>query len=675
MDQVYTRQAVAITNETNDDWMTKEIAITVVRPQDAKTIKSDQDITLQDGAAKLLRHPTLQAKANLTTVPQVRSLGSSVIPAILQSDASVAQPFQFTTSRGSDPGLSALELSDVQNPDAVTSDTPLRLEVNTRLGEGEYLLPVAYDGEFFLPLGRAEQTESKTEIILDRLPAPQPIPTPVASRSLHGSVWIFFQKVLSQKLGHSFKYPRLAIANVTAIRTEQNRPVDYKVEYLNSQDDQDKVRTAVSQAKRIVLFIHGIIGDTESMLPSLLLAKVQQGNEQRPLKELYDLVLAFDYENLNTTIEENAKKLGERLQEIGLSTNHGKELHIVAHSMGGLVSRWFIEQEGGHQVVQHLVMLGTPNAGSPWPTIQDWAFTALGVGLNQLSSVIWPAKVIANLLDFLDKKATMALNQMQPDSEFIQKLKLDPIANPGIPYTIIAGDRSLTPIALQPDPTQDSPFQRLVKKLLNKAVDKVVDTVFFNEPNDIAVHLTSIKGVQPERSSKLTILEPDAACDHLTYFTNPEGLKCLVHALFSNAESTSTASNEPSQNVTENNPPSYPSEPTIIATHLPESSPVASVQLPQSEPLGMATLPEASPESSAQIASHSAERPEERSGLNIRLVAAITALVIAGIVGLFLWKRSVQERPATQNQSNQSLTEKMRPSDVSLVYEHLPKAP
>jgi hypothetical protein len=53
--------------------------------------------------------------------------------------------------------------------------------------------------------------------------------------------------------------------------------------------------------------------------------------------------------------------------------------------MGGLVSRWFIEREGGDRVVRRLVMLGTPNGGSPWPAVADWATTALAVGLNELS--------------------------------------------------------------------------------------------------------------------------------------------------------------------------------------------------------------------------------------------------------------------------------------------------
>lgn len=42
-----------------------------------------------------------------------------------------------------------------------------------------------------------------------------------------------------------------------------------------------------------------------------------------------------------------------------------RPLTIVAHSMGGLVSRYFIERLGGDRVVRNLVTVGTPHAGAP----------------------------------------------------------------------------------------------------------------------------------------------------------------------------------------------------------------------------------------------------------------------------------------------------------------------
>jgi hypothetical protein len=50
--------------------------------------------------------------------------------------------------------------------------------------------------------------------------------------------------------------------------------------------------------------------------------------------------------------------------------------------MGGLVSRSFIEQGNGNEVVSHLIMVGTPNNGSPWATVHDLATTLLSFGLN-----------------------------------------------------------------------------------------------------------------------------------------------------------------------------------------------------------------------------------------------------------------------------------------------------
>jgi pimeloyl-ACP methyl ester carboxylesterase len=376
---------------------------------------------------------------------------------------------------------------------------------------------LGYDGEFFLPLGRGIKTENgKTQIKLERLPRPT-----VSSRSLQGSIRIFMEKVVNEKLGRPFEYPILAVAEVT-----EDGTVIYEKE-------REKVKELVAQAQRIVLYIHGIIGDTESMVPSIQQAKVEVDGQQRPIREFYDLVLTFDYENIQTTIEENARLLGKRLSEVGLGANHGKELHIVAHSMGGLVSRWFIEKEGGDRVVQHLVMLGTPNGGSPWPTVQNWVFAALGIGLNQLSSIVWPTKVVALLLGFLEAN-DYSLDQMQPNSPYLKAIAENP--DPNVFYTIIAGDRSLIPAAMQVESElQSSLLQRLMQKLFGKAVDKVVDFAFFKQPNDIAVSLTSIKNVSHNRIPPPKILVPDTGCDHLTYFTSKAGLKALALALSSNS--------------------------------------------------------------------------------------------------------------------------------------------
>ncbi|MDF5715780.1 MAG: caspase family protein [Rhizonema sp. NSF051] len=514
---VNSREAVRATGN-NDDWMTKEVTITIVRSPNAYPIQHSNSTFLQNDLVEVQSHSELQAQVNLTSVPQAsRDLRNLILPAILRQQPYATESFQFTTSRGSDPGLSVLELSNVQNYQVVTKENPLKLVVNQSLADNEHLIPFAYDGEFFLPLGQGLKTaDSKTEITLERLT--EPIPLSINSRSLQNSIKIFFEKVVSDVIRRPFAYPILAVANV-----DDQDKVTYEAEH-------QKVTAQVAQAEKIVLYIHGIIGDTESMIPSIKHATVEVNGQQRPLRDTYDLVLAFDYENLNTKIQENAKLLGERLQAVGLGPNHGKQLHIVAHSMGGLVSRWFIEREGGNKVVQHLVMLGTPNGGSPWPKLQDLVFTVLCLGLNQLSAIVWPTKIVAGLVKFLEVN-DYSLDEMQPGSNFLKELAKNP--DPGVRYTIISGDRSISKGAMevQPEKQQTSPLQRLLKKAFGSAVDKVVDLAFFKQPNDIAVTLTSIKNVSDQRTPQPKILLPDIACDHLSYFTTKAGLEALAMAL------------------------------------------------------------------------------------------------------------------------------------------------
>lgn len=517
MDRVYSRNA-ARAGKKIDDWITKEVAVTIIKPRDADELQPGKGVKLLNGLVEVQPHPSLQAQVTLTTVSQTtRDIGNLIAPPILWDEQGVIESFQFSTSRGSDPGLSAVELFTVNDVNSVTKNAPLTLLVNQALEEGEYLLPVSYDGEFFLPLGGGVKKGNQIEIKLERLPQPT-----TSSRSLDGSIKIFFKKLRHQKLGHSYDYPILTTAEV---REEDNQiKVSYKPEL--SKPNLEEVKKRVESAQKIVLYIHGIIGDTESMVGSVQQAKVEVNGQLKPLREIYDLVLTFDYENIHTTIEENARSLKQCLEVVGLGANHGKQLHIVAHSMGGLVSRWFIEQEGGNQIVQHLVMLGTPNAGSPWPAVQDMAFALLGFGLNQLPEIVWTAKVVADLaaksLEFLEAK-DYALDQMQPDSEFFKAIANN--QDPQVPYTIIAGDRSL--------PTLQSPdrLRRLMAKLFTPAINKVVDgLVFGGEPNDIAVHLASIISVSGDRSPQPKVL-PNVACDHLTYFTTEAGLQALADAL------------------------------------------------------------------------------------------------------------------------------------------------
>jgi pimeloyl-ACP methyl ester carboxylesterase len=391
---------------------------------------------------------------------------------------------------------------DKQARDSVTSENPLELELDVSLGEGEHLLPVAYDPELklYLPLGLGEAKNGKTEVRLERLPEP----ISEGERSLLGSIKIFFHKVVSSVIGIDFPYPLLRIAAVDD---------DGKVVYSNG--DPKVVKAKVDEAKKVVLYVHGIIGDTLSMAASARPGLLKLSKKLLDVSQGKDTVLlTFDYENLNTAIEATAEKLELRLAEVGLTPGHGKKLTIVAHSMGGLVSRWFIEKLTGNQVASQLVMLGTPNKGSPWPKIQDLLTLGITIGINGLATVTWPLSILGGLVGALEKIDT-ALDQMKADGDFLKTLNGGAAPNPKIPYTIIAGNTSLQPSSY--------------KKLVNKLTQTAANAVFFKQPNDIAVGVSSVHGVQDDRASKMTKLE--VGCDHMSYFFTLEGLEELTKAL------------------------------------------------------------------------------------------------------------------------------------------------
>jgi len=390
------------------------------------------------------------------------------------------------------------------NHESVTPEQPLRLQIAQPLGPGEHLLPVTYDGDFYLPIGRGVTKDDGVEVVLTALPAPQ------NTRSLTGAIRIFFQKVISQHLGTQYQYPLLAAF----------QPGGNDGEKVIA--DPAAVKAKVSQATRIALYIHGIIGETSGMAESA--AGLAGPPPIAGLSDRYDLILTFDYENLNTLIEENARHLKQRLADAGLGRGHGKTLHLIAHSMGGLISRWFIEREGGHEMVQHLVMLGTPNGGSPWSTVEEWAVTALSFGLNGLAPIPWAGKILVDLVSAVEK-IDVALGQMKPSSEFLTNLNESP--DPKTPYTIIAGNTSLlAPPHAEKEKARRSLLERL--KSLN-LLHAATAPAFFGEPNDIAVSVANIRRQPTGRQPPAALHE--VACDHLTYFSTEAGLRALGEAL------------------------------------------------------------------------------------------------------------------------------------------------
>ncbi|MCS6847842.1 MAG: hypothetical protein RMN52_09025 [Anaerolineae bacterium] len=60
----------------------------------------------------------------------------------------------------------------------------------------------------------------------------------------------------------------------------------------------------------------------------------------------------------------SARRLGQAIER-WRDLHPGAQVWIIAHSNGGVVARWYIEKEGGRDIVQRLFLMGSPYDGTP----------------------------------------------------------------------------------------------------------------------------------------------------------------------------------------------------------------------------------------------------------------------------------------------------------------------
>ena len=463
-----------------NEWFTVTMQLKLVRRMD---VIGTSDTKLADGAITIKAHPAITADAALTTAAaSTRSAGDPDFFRAFAGGEMAMIDFAAGT-RGA--GANVLELTGIEGAQTLAAH-PLEIVVNLALADNETITVLTHDGEFVRMGGDSErQADGTTLIRVDRIPPPAG-----DTRSLLGALKLYFFKTVLRQ------------ANVDLLRW-----ADYGSDG-SAERQKFGLAEKVAAASNILLLVHGIIGDTEGMAQGIRACGAAAG---------FDLVLTYDYESLGTPIEETAAALVKRLQSVGIGANDGKRVTIVAHSMGGLVSRWCIERGGGAAMIDHLVMCGTPNNGSPFGTI-DGAIAIIDL-LGDLSVNMLPGAVpfVAPLRAVLKttRNVTRALAQMNPASQFL--LDLNASADPGVRYTILAGN--IDDYAA----TQDAFFGRL---LVSVGRSSAFDLVFERQPNDIAVGTESICGVGGMRARPP--VRTNVACHHLNYFASPAGHAALA---------------------------------------------------------------------------------------------------------------------------------------------------
>lgn len=110
---------------------------------------------------------------------------------------------------------------------------------------------------------------------------------------------------------------------------------------------------------------------------------------EKPDKGVMNTGDSFMSSSPTNGIFENSQQLGKYIRYAQEDRN-AWHIDIVAHSMGGLISRHYIHQfmhansPDGRPQVSHLVMLGTPNMGSPCADVMNFAFEMTGKNVEAI---------------------------------------------------------------------------------------------------------------------------------------------------------------------------------------------------------------------------------------------------------------------------------------------------
>lgn len=486
----------ALTTPMND-WRTFERDFRTVCPLTAVTVSSTKKITAALGNISISAPTGFEAKASLSSTNEAKRALSDM--KILRGGIDLSSA-ALANGMGSSPTMDVLELEDIAGK--VSKDNPLKINLSG-IENDEVILALGYDAKsgIYFPLGVSD-TEGVVNV--------QTLPTEEATtRSLGKSVKMFFKKLVKPLTG-KFEYPMLRL-----IKYDDTQQTD-TFEYVND-ITLIKSKVADPSVKNIAVFIHGFVGTTEDKVGSIR-RPLKQG--ERSLDNRYDLVLSFDYETLNTKIEETAADLQRKLEEVGLKKDCGKHFTIIAHSMGGLVSRYFIEKLSGKEFVSHLIMLGTPNNGSEIAALKDQITHWLTLGLNG-ATFLQPYLLPISWLGKLMNQATVTIEEQGKNSTFIQTLNSLPDAQ--VPYHIVVGNTDL----MKAKRPEEYGLIQKVKDILKEKDSALVLDLFFGKPNDIVVTTESISSAGQQKNVKLI----EVASTHFNYFIQEsDGLEALATA-------------------------------------------------------------------------------------------------------------------------------------------------
>ena len=126
----------------------------------------------------------------------------------------------------------------------------------------------------------------------------------------------------------------------------------YRVEHLNPVQ-RGMLVNAVTEVGTPILLLHGL-ADNHSIFTLMRRGLLRRG---------FSRVFAMNYSVRTRDVRTAAAQLAEEVEAIVEETGY-ERIHIVAHSLGGVVARYYVTRLGGDERVHTLATLGSPHTGT-----------------------------------------------------------------------------------------------------------------------------------------------------------------------------------------------------------------------------------------------------------------------------------------------------------------------
>jgi triacylglycerol lipase len=94
------------------------------------------------------------------------------------------------------------------------------------------------------------------------------------------------------------------------------------------------------------------------------------------LRRGFSRIRTFSYSPLTSDVRSTAERMGEEIETLCKESGY-ERIHVIGHSLGGLIARYYAQRLGGDERVHTCVTLGTPHQGTmaarllPWPLVKQ----------------------------------------------------------------------------------------------------------------------------------------------------------------------------------------------------------------------------------------------------------------------------------------------------------------